>query len=109
MQSRSVVRGSTRSAWSVPLIRSEIGTAPSMAGPCAPSATVVVVWLVVLDFPGAHAAVTAAAAVVPVMRRKVRRVGFFAGLENGSSGIAAPVGGGVISGVKRSADERHRR
>src|SRR4051812_49146137 len=91
MQSRSVVRGSTRSAWSVPLIRSEIGTAPSMAGPCTASATVVVVvWLVVLDFPGAHAAVTAAAAVVPVMRRKVRRVGFFAAREEGSSGIAPP-------------------
>src|SRR5262249_38373920 len=66
----SVVRGSIRSSWSLPLIRSVIGTAPSMSCPRwvadAPLSGVAVL---------AHAATTAATAVPPVATRKLRRLG----------------------------------
>src|SRR5579862_7800735 len=63
MQSRRVVRGSTRSWCSLPLIRSASETEPLVFGSSATAS-------------GAPAPITAAAAVPPVVRRKVRRVGF---------------------------------
>src|SRR5438093_278023 len=85
MQSSNVVRGSTRSRWSLPLTRSVIGTAPGMFGPSAfaggeslgPAACA-----------GAQTAINAAAAVSPVVRRNARRLGFD-GTDGGSSRMGA--------------------
>ena len=75
-QSSSVVRGSMRSWWSLPLMRSVTGTAPAMFGPSALAAAEPLCPAALFACAGAHAAMTAAAAVLPVVRRNARRVGF---------------------------------
>src|SRR5207249_4845507 len=85
MQSRSVVRGSTRSWRSLPLMRSVIGTAPGRFGPSALAAGVALCSAVCA---GAQTAMIAAAAVSPVVHRNARRLGF-EGTDGGSSRIGA--------------------
>src|SRR5439155_21549994 len=89
MQSSRVVRGSTRSWRSLPLMRSVIGTAPSMFGPSAIAAGETLCPGVLSRCAGPHPAMTAAAAPPPVFRRNARRDGFD-GLEGGSFRIAPP-------------------
>ena len=67
MQSNKVARGSTRRLWSLPLMRSVIGTAPSMLGASAIA--------VRLSAATAHPVTTAAAAVLPMFFIKSRRLG----------------------------------
>src|SRR6267378_1091377 len=75
-QSSSVVRGSTRSWWSLPLMRSVIGTAPSMFGPSALAAVESLCTAVLLACACAYAATMVDAEVLHVVKRNVRRVGF---------------------------------
>src|SRR5882724_12676892 len=89
-QSSSVVRGSMRSWWSLPLMRSVIGTAPSMLGPPA-AAAAELCSVVPVASPGTYAAITEAAAVVPVVLRNVRRVGLDGPDFGSSSGMGASV------------------
>src|SRR6266850_3118139 len=79
-----------RSWWSLPLIRSVIGTAPLMLGPPAPAAAELCS-VVLLASPGTYAAITDAAAVVPVVFRNVRRVGLDGPDFGSSSGMGASV------------------
>ena len=74
-------------------MRSVIGTAPSMFGPSAPAGGVAQVSLpsVLFACDGAHAAMIVAAAVLPVVKRNVRRVGFD-GPDCGLSRIGPPCG-----------------
>src|SRR5437588_7277835 len=91
MQSRSVVRGSTRSWRSLPLMRSVTGTAPAIFGPSPLAAGDALCSGVLCACAGAHTAMTAAAAVSPVVRRNARRLGFD-GLDGGSFRIEPPFG-----------------
>src|SRR5438132_4633670 len=88
MQSSSVVRGSTRSWRSLPLMRNVIGTAPSMFGSSAMAAAEPLDSAVVFACADPHLAMTAAAAVLPAVRRNTLRFGF--GLDGESSGIGPP-------------------
>src|SRR5438270_13603029 len=89
MQSSSVVRGSTRSWRSLPLMRNVIGTAPSMFGPSAIASAEALDSAVVSACAGPHLAMTAAAAVLPAVRRNTLRFGFD-GLDGESSRIQPP-------------------
>src|SRR6266404_561311 len=83
MQSSRVVRGSTFSLWSLPLMRSVIGTAPSMFGP----ALVRSVWLSSAArsaSAGTYTATKLAATPLPDVKRNLRRVGL-GGRDLGSS------------------------
>src|SRR5205823_4073451 len=91
MQSRSVVRGSTRSWRSLPLMRSVTGIAPAIFGPSALAAGEALCPEMACACAGAHTAMTAAAAVSPVVRRNARRLGF-EGLDDGSFRIEPPFG-----------------
>jgi len=75
--------------WSLPLMRSVIGTAPSMLGP--PRRRSRTLSVVLLASPGTYAAITEAAAVVPVVLRNVRRVGLDGPDFGSSSGMGASV------------------
>ena len=67
MQSSNVVRGSIFNLWSLPLIRSVIGTAPSIGG------RVISVSTAPLACTGKYVEITLAAAVVPLVFRNSRR------------------------------------
>jgi hypothetical protein len=69
MQSSNVVRGSILNLWSLPLMRSVIGTAPSMVGGLPSASTAL------LAGAGKYAEITPAAAVVPLALRNFRRDG----------------------------------
>src|SRR2546425_9657518 len=76
IQSSSVVRGSMRSWWSLPLMRSVIGTAPSTFGAAlaepeslSPAA--------LFASAGTYAATKPAATLLPVVTRNLRRVGAY--------------------------------
>src|SRR6266853_4582186 len=98
-QSSSVVRGSTRSWWSLPLMRSVIGTAPSRFGPPAVAAPEPLRTAVLFASAGTHAAMTVVAAVPPVVKRNVRRVGFD-GPDFGSSSSRIGQSVGVTKLIK---------
>src|SRR5260370_28475486 len=89
-QSSSVVRGSTRSWRSLPLMRSVMGTAPSMFGPSAVAAAEPLGPAVLLACAGVYAAITVAAAAPPVVKRNSLRVGSDAPDCVSSSRIAPP-------------------
>src|SRR2546425_2229934 len=89
MQSRSVVRGSTRSWRSLPLMRKVTGMAPAIFGPSALGPAEAIGPGVVLARAGVQAATTAAAAVSPVVHRNARRLGS-KGRDGGSSRIEPP-------------------
>src|SRR3984893_623844 len=72
-------------------MRSVTGTAPGMLVPSAFAAAEALSPGVLCAYAGAHAAMTAAAAVSPVVRRNARRVGFD-GLDDGLSRIEPPFG-----------------
>src|SRR5206468_791374 len=72
IQSSSVVRGSMRRRWSLPFMRNVIGTAPWMLGR---SGTEPVCASVLSECVDEHPAMTAVAAVLPMVHRKSRRVG----------------------------------
>src|SRR5258706_12631383 len=74
MQSNSVVRGSMFSLWSLPLMRSVIGTAPSMRGPALVEAASVPPAALFAD-AGTYAATRLAATLLPEAKRNLRRVG----------------------------------
>src|SRR6185369_15493589 len=74
IQSSSVVRGSIRSSWSLPLMRSVIGTAPSMFGP-GPAEAEALSSEALFASAGTYVASILAATLVPVVRRNLRRVG----------------------------------
>src|SRR5438552_5089634 len=95
MQSRSVVRGSTRSWRSLPLMRSVIGTAPAMFGPSAIAAGESLCPAALFARAGAQPAMTTAAAGPPVVKRKSLRVGSD-GLDGESSRIRPPFGEQLI-------------
>src|SRR5688572_24948582 len=81
MQSSNVVRGSIRRRWFLPLMRSVIETAPcATAGEPLDAA-------VLSASADAHPATTAVAAVLPMVLRKCRRVGFDAPDCSWSSGF----------------------
>src|SRR5258706_15726084 len=72
MQSSRVARGSMRRWWSLPLMRSVTGMAPWMLGLSLPAAGEP---LGAAVRTGAHPVMTAAAAVLPMVRRNARRLG----------------------------------
>src|SRR6266478_6737753 len=88
MQSSNVVRGSIQSECSLPLMRSVIGTAPSMFGPALvggeslPDATF-------FADAGTYAATKLAATPLPEVKRNLRRVGL-GGRDLGSSSDIRP-------------------
>src|SRR5437762_10882314 len=72
-------------------MRTVIGTAPAIFGPSALAAGDALCPGVSCACAGAHTAMTAAAAVSPVVRRNARRLGF-EGLDGGSFRIEPPFG-----------------
>src|SRR6185503_3681274 len=91
IQSSNVVRGSMRSSWSLPLMRSVIGTAPSMLG-----AGLVEVESVsaAASFAsaGTYPATRLAATPLPEVTRNLRRVGSGGRDLRSSSDIRSPFG-----------------
>src|SRR5262249_37598149 len=75
-QSSSVVRGSRRNCWSLPLMRRVTGTVPSTAGASVPAAAALSSAATLPACAGTYAAMTPAATVLPVVNRNCRRVGF---------------------------------
>src|SRR5260370_440646 len=89
MQSSSVVRGSIQSECSLPLMRSVIGTAPSMFGPALVGGESL---SAATFFAGAgtYAATKLAATRLPEVKRILRRVGFGGRGLGSSSDIGPP-------------------
>src|ERR1700730_4181815 len=88
MQSNSVVRGSMFSLWSLPLMRSVIGTAPLMVGAVLVGAASVPPAALFAD-AGTYAATKLAATLLPEVKRNLRRVGL-GGRDLGSSSDIGP-------------------
>src|SRR6266404_3477847 len=75
MQSSSVVRGSMFSWWSLPLMRSVTGTAPSIFDPALVTAESLSS-AGLFASAGTYAATKLAATPLPEVKRNLRRVGF---------------------------------
>src|SRR6266550_753096 len=88
MQSSSVVRGSTSSLWFLPLMRSVIGTAPSIVGAALVGAESLSA-AATFASAGTYPATKLAATLVPEVKRNLRRVGP-GGRDSGSSSDIRP-------------------
>src|SRR6266446_1025086 len=88
MQSSNVVRGSIQSECSLPLMRSVIGTAPSMFGPALAGGESLSPAVLFAD-AGTYAATKLAATPLPEVKRNLRRVGL-GGRDLGSSSDIGP-------------------
>src|SRR5439155_7875372 len=88
MQSSSVVRGSTFSWWSLPLMRSVMGTAPSMFGPALVGSESLST-AASFASAGRYPATKLAATLLPEVKRKLRRLGL-GGRDLGSSSDIRP-------------------
>src|SRR5437660_3801767 len=101
IQSSSVVRGSMRSWWSLLLMRSVIGTAPSMFGP-SPAEAELLSPAALFASAGTYAPTKLAATLLPVVKRNLRRVGSDGHDWGSSSDIGVSARGEVFVEVSRS-------